>query len=96
MPKAEISWKRVTEDGQKLQVYAHQVGNEWRIFQREKRFDAWQRIEAPPLVDWLELLDALRRSIQRRRWVPKDEALLMRRIRERFPDADLGEPQHPV
>ena len=96
MPKAEISWKRVTEDGRKLQVNAQHVGREWKFFQREKRFDAWQRIEEPPLVDWLELLDALRRSIQRRRWVPKDEALLMRRIRERFPDADLGEPQHPV
>ena len=30
--KAEISWKRTTEDGEKVQVYAHHVGN---------RFHAW-------------------------------------------------------
>jgi len=39
MPKAEISWKRVTEDGAKLQVNARRVSREWRFFQREKRFD---------------------------------------------------------
>lgn len=96
MPKAEISWRRVTDEGEKLQVYAQQVSNEWRFFHREKRFDVWQPVPEPPLEDWLALLEALRRSINRRRWMPKDEAHLMRRIRERFPDADLGEPEHPV
>ena len=43
MPKAEISWKRVTEDGEKLQVYAQHVGREWQFFHRAKRFDVWQR-----------------------------------------------------
>jgi len=29
MPKSEISWKRVTDDGVKLQVSAQHVGREW-------------------------------------------------------------------
>jgi len=89
MPKAEISWKRVTETGDKLQVYAQHVGREWRFFQREKRFDVWQPVKNPPLEDWLELLDALRRLITRRRYQPDDEVLLRRMIRERFPEAEV-------
>ena len=65
MPKAEISWKRVTEDGQKLQVYARHVGREWRFFHRERRFDVWQPVPKPPLEDWLALLDAVQRLITR-------------------------------
>ena len=57
MAKAEISWKRVTEDGEKLQVYAHHVGHEYHFFHRAKRFDVWQRVKEPPLEDWLELLE---------------------------------------
>ncbi len=89
MPKAEISWKRVTEDGEKLQVYAQHIGREWRFFAREKRFDVWQPVPAPPLEDWLELLDAMQRLITRRRYQPADEEHLRRRIRERFPDAGV-------
>ena len=66
MPKAEISWKRVTEDGVKLQVNAQRVSREWRFFQREKRFDQWQPVPEPPLEDWLELLDAVQRLVTRR------------------------------
>jgi len=89
MPKAEISWKRVTDDGVKLQVYAQHVGREWRFFHREKRFDNWQPVKDPPLEDWLELLDAVRRFIPRRRYHPVDEEYLCRRIRERFPEAGI-------
>jgi hypothetical protein len=89
MPKAEISWKRVTEDGVKLQVYAQCVSREWRFFQRERRFDQWQSVPEPPLEDWLELLDAVRRLITRRRYQPADEEHLRRRIRERFPEAKI-------
>ena len=71
MPKAEISWKRVTEDGVKLQVYAQRVRREWKFFQREKRFDQWQPVPEPPLEDWLELLDAVQRLITRRRYQPE-------------------------
>jgi hypothetical protein len=89
MAKAEISWKRVTEDGVKLQVYAQHVSRDWRFFKREKRFDQWQPVPDPPLEDWLELLDAVQRLIVRRRLQPDDEDRLRRRIRERFPEAGV-------
>jgi hypothetical protein len=89
MPKAEISWKRVTDDGLKLQVYARRVSRDWLFFQREKRFDQWQPVLEPPLEDWLALLDALQRLITRRRYQPADEERLRRRIRERFPEAKV-------
>jgi len=89
MPKAEISWKRVTDDGVKLQVYAQRVGREWIFYQREKRYNQWQLVKEPPLEDWLELLDAVRRYIPRRRYHPADEERLLRRIRERFPESKI-------
>jgi hypothetical protein len=89
MPKAEISWKRVTDDGVKLQVSAQHVGREWIFFRREKRFDQWQPVPEPPLEDWLELLDAMRRLVTRRRYQPADEEHLCRRIHERFPEAEV-------
>jgi hypothetical protein len=89
VPKAEISWKRVTEDGTDLQVYAQHVSREWLFFAREKRFDRWQAIAEPPLEDWLELLDAVRRRINRRRLRPEEEARVKKSIRERFPEAQI-------
>lgn len=89
MPKAEISWKRVTDEGEKLQVYAQHVGREWRFFHREKRFEVWHPVKEPPLEDWLALLDAVQRLITRRRYQPDDELLLRRRIRERFPESNV-------
>jgi hypothetical protein len=89
MPKAEISWKRVTEDGLRLQVYAQHVGRDWRFFAREKRYDRWQAIPEPPLEDWMELLDAVRRLINRRRLRPDEEDRVKKSIRERFPEAQL-------
>ena len=88
MPKAEISWKRVTDAGEKIQVYAQHIGREWKFFHREKRFDQWQPVEAP-LEDWLELLDAIQRLVVRRRYQPADEEDVKRRIRERFPEAEI-------
>jgi hypothetical protein len=89
MPKAEISWKRVTDDGVKLQVYAQHVGREWRFFHREKRFDVWQSVKDPPLDDWMALLDAMQRLITRRRYQPDDEVRLRKQIRERYPEAEV-------
>lgn len=89
MPKAEISWKRVTDEGQRLQVYAQHVGREWLFFAREKRYDRWQAIADPGLVDWLELLDAVQRLINRRRLRPEEEERVKKSIRERFPDAKI-------
>lgn len=89
MPKAEISWRRVTEDGVKLKVYAQRVGRDWKFFQRENRFDVWQPVKTPPLEDWLELLDAVRRLVTRRRYQPDDEEHLRRKIREHFPETKI-------
>jgi hypothetical protein len=89
MPKAEISWKRVDENGARLQVYAQRVGREWRFFAREKRFEQWQAVADPPLEDWLELLDAVQRLVTRRRLQPDDEDRVRQRIRERFPEAQI-------
>jgi len=89
MPKAEISWKRTTDDGVKLQVSAQHIGREWVFYHREKRFDQWQKVPEPPLEDWLELLDSVQRLITRRRYQPADEERLRRMIRERFPDAEV-------
>jgi len=89
MPKAEISWKRVAEDGTPLQVYVQHVGRDWRFFTREKRYDQWQAVAEPPLEDWLELLDAVQRRINRRLLRPEEEARVKKSIRERFPDAEL-------
>lgn len=85
--KSEISWKRVTEDGEKIQVNAQRVSREWKFSRRAKRFDQWQPVADPPLEDWLELLDAVQRLITRRRLQPEHEERVRQRIRERFPDA---------
>ena len=89
MPKAEISWKRVTEEGLRLQVYAQHVGRDWLFYAREKRYDPWQAILEPPLEDWLELLDAIQRLINRRRIRPEEEERVKQSIRERFPEARI-------
>jgi hypothetical protein len=89
MPKAEISWKRVNDDGVKLQVYAQRVSREWLFFQREKRFDQWQPVPEPPLEDWMELLDAVQRLITRRRLQPEHEEHVRRRIREKCPEVKI-------
>jgi len=89
MAKAEIGWKRVTEDGKKLQVYVQRVSRDWRFFHREKRFDQWMPVAEPPLEDWMELLDAVQRMVTRRRLQPDDEEHVRRRIRERFPEVEI-------
>jgi len=89
MAKAEISWKRTTAEGVRLQIYAHHVGRAWRFFVRERRYDQWQGVANPPLEDWLELRDAVRRRINRRLLRPEEEARVNNSIRERFPEAEL-------
>ena len=89
MPKAEISWKRVTEEGERRQVYAQHVGCDWLFFAREKRYDRWQAVAEPPLADWLELLDAVQRLINRRRLRPEEETKIKKSIRKRFPEAKV-------
>lgn len=88
MAKAEISWKRTTAEGVSLQVYARHVGRDWRFFERERRYDLWQAVPEPPLEDWLALLDAVRRRINRRLLRPEEEGRVKQTIRERFPEAN--------
>jgi hypothetical protein len=90
MAKAEISWRRVSPEGVQLQVYAHHVSRAWRFFVRERRFDQWQAVENPPLEDWLELLDAVQRRINRRLLRPEEEDRVKKSIVERYPDAKFG------
>ncbi len=89
MPKAEISWKRVTEEGVRLQVYAQHVGRDWVFYTREKRYDQWQPVPEPPLEDWLELLDAVQRLINRRRIRPEEEDRIKQTILQKYPDAQV-------
>lgn len=89
MAKAEISWKRKTPEGVKLQVYVLHTGGRYRFFSRERRFDRWEPVEDPPLEDWMALLDAVRRRIQRRLLRPEAEDRVLSSIQERFPDEDV-------
>ena len=89
MPKAEISWKRLDGDGERLQVYAQRVGGRWFFHQRHRRYEQWQAQPEPPLEDWLELLDAVRRMVPRRRYPPDEIDRVERAIRERYPEATL-------
>lgn len=90
MPKAEISWRRVTAEGVRLQVYAQHVGKAWLFYARERRYGRWQALDQPPLEDWLELLDSVKRRIGRRLLRPEEEGRVKQSIRERFPEVDLG------
>ncbi|MDB6028066.1 MAG: hypothetical protein JWM68_4289 [Verrucomicrobiales bacterium] len=85
MAKAEISWTRINEEGQKLQCYAQHVGKKWIFHSRFRRFDQWQEIETPPLEDWLELLDCVQRRVARMLLPPDAEIQVKRMILERFP-----------
>ena len=91
MAKAEISWNRTTEDGEKRQAYAHHFGNRWIFYSRTKRYDEWKENENPPLEDWLELLDGVRRRINRRLVRPEEEARVIKKIHELFPEAEIPE-----
>ena len=87
--KGDIGWKRRTEEGERVQVSAKKVGNRWLFRFRDKRYDTWQAYDEPSLEDWLELLDNVKRRIDRKK-IPFDEkARLIATIRERYPEATL-------
>jgi hypothetical protein len=86
---ADIAWVRKDADGEKLEVYARRVGARWDFFTRSGRHQHWEPVESPPLEDWLELLEGVRRRAQRRLY-ELDEALKLEAlIRKRFPRAEL-------
>lgn len=88
MGKAEVSWKTKNAEGERREVYAKHVGNQWNFFARERRFDEWAPLPNPPLEDWLELLDGVRRRITRRLLRPEEEERVKKMIRDRFPEAE--------
>lgn len=89
MPKAEIGWTRADENGVSMDVYAHRVGGEWRFYWRYRRYDQWQANENPPLEDWMELLDAVSRRVNRKLLRPEEIDRVKRFIRERFPEVEF-------
>jgi len=89
MPRAEISWKRRTPDGETIRIYAQHFGERWRFFARGARYEQRQPVEHPPLEDWLDLLDGVRRRVGRGLLRAEEVARVERIIRERFPDAEL-------
>ena len=86
MAKAEISWTRVNEDGEKIRCYAQHIGKQWVFKTRSRRFDQWELVEHPPLEDWLELLDSVQRRVARMLLPPEEEIRVKRMILERFPE----------
>ena len=85
MAKAEIGFERKLEDGSTRSVYVAHNGGQYRFFARLKRFDNWQAVKDPPLEDWLEFLDCVRRRIARRKLMQPEEARVIQCIHERFP-----------
>ena len=87
MARDDISWVRTDAEGEKLQVYAHQIGTRWDFFCRPGRHDDWQKLPSPPLEDWLAVLDSVRRRSQRRLYAPEEVGKLEALVRKRFPNA---------
>ncbi len=87
--KAEISWKRRTAEGERREVYAHHVGDQWRFYVRQRRYEQWCALERPELEDWCELLDGIRRRVARRLLRPEEIGRVQRAIRELFPEAEI-------
>jgi len=87
--KGEISWKGRTTEGERREVYAKHIGDRWHFHVRGRRYENWAPLENPPLDDWLELLDGVRRRIHRRLLKPDEEQKLRKQILKRYPDADV-------
>ena len=87
--KAEISWRGRDAEGVRREVYAQHVGDRWLFYARGKRYDRWESLAHPPIEDWLELLDSVRRRIARRLLRPEEEKRLVKTILERFPGTKL-------
>ena len=85
--KGDIGWKRRDENGERLQVRAKKVGDRWLFRIRKQRFDDWQDHPTPSLDDWLELLYAVQRRIQRNLIPEIEEEHLVKTILEQFPEA---------
>jgi len=87
--KAEISWKRRTPEGDTIRVYAQHLGDRWTFFARSARAERRQLIEHPPLEDWLDLLDGVRRRVGRGLLRREEVVRVEQTIRERFPGVEI-------
>ena len=85
--KGEIGWKRRDVNGEKIQVSARKLGNRWLFRIRAQKFDNWTDYENPDLEDWIELLDSVRRRIQRNLIPEIEEDRLISTIKEHYPEA---------
>ena len=54
-----------------------------------KRGEDWELVKQPPLEDWLELLDTVRRRINRRLLRPEEETSVKKMIYDRFPGTKI-------
>ena len=72
-----------------MEVDARREGDGWTFRSRERRPEQWRALPDPPLVDWLELLDAVSRRIHRGLMRPEESERLKKIILKRFPEADL-------
>jgi hypothetical protein len=88
--KSEICWTRRNEEGEKIEVYARRFGGVWQFHTRHRRNDIWQAVEQPPLEDWLELADAVKRRIPRSLYPPDELTRIEQEIRNRFPESRDG------
>ncbi len=88
--KSEISWRRTDDEGNRVEVNARRFGGEWRFHQRARRHDLWQRVEDPPVEDWLALIDALERRVTRRLITPDEVKRVRREFQLRHPNAADG------
>ena len=87
--KGDIGWKRRDEKGERVEVKAKKVGDRWLFHVRSRRFDDWREHRTPPMEDWLELLDAVRRRIQRNLIPEIEEEHVIKIIREKYPEEAL-------
>lgn len=85
MPAVRIEWKSRNEDGERQEVMAERVGELWSFRVRPGRHDDWQPYPDPPVEEWLELLDGIRRRIGRKLLKPDEEARVLKLIRAKFP-----------
>jgi len=89
MAKGEIGWTRKTADGERVFVYVHMVGGNWKFYFRKSRNERWTRLETPPLEDWIELYHCMQKLVARKRAEPATLVKLRKRILELFPDAEI-------
>lgn len=89
MAKGAINWTRKADDGTRVEIEVRHLGGQWTFHSRERRPENWQAVPNPPLIDWMELLDAVERRIGRQLMKPEEATRLKKLILERYPNADL-------